>query len=56
MKKDQMTDEDQEIWSAIRYLDPDEKQPGSSAAVMITLLAITLLIGFVLIELRLRAL
>ena len=56
MKKDGMTDEAQEIWSAIRYLDPDEKHSAGSGAVAITLLVLVLLICMVLIELRLRGL
>ena len=56
MKKDEMTDEAQEIWSAIRYLDPDEKYSPGSAAAMIVVLALALVICMVLIELRLRGL
>ena len=56
MKKDQMTEESQEIWSAIRYLDPDEKHSAASAGAMVVLLALVLVICIVLIELRLRGL
>jgi len=56
MKKDQMTEESQEIWSAIRYLDPDEKHLATSAAAMVVVLALVLVICIVLIELRLRGL
>jgi len=54
--KDDMTTEDQEIWSAIRYLDPDEKQNAANAVGMIILLALALLVCIVLVELRLRGL
>ena len=56
MKKDEMTDEAHEIWSAIRYLDPDENHSATSAVAMIVVLVLALLVCIVLIELRLRGL
>ena len=56
MKKDEITDESQEIWSAIRYLDPDEKHSATRAVAMIVVLALALLICIVLVELRIRGL
>ena len=36
--KDRVTDEEEDIWSAIKYLDPDEKhQDGNGAAIVISL-------------------
>ena len=55
MNKDGMTDDPQEIWSAIRYLDPDEKDPEAVVA-MIGSLVLALVIALVVIELRLRGL
>jgi hypothetical protein len=56
--EDEMTDEQQEIWLAIRYLDPDkqdkeERKAGDIAAV-VTVLALVLiaLVGFVLLWVR----
>lgn len=54
--KDDMTREDQEIWSAIRYLDPDEKRTTGRGIAMVVVLALALLVCFVMVELRLRGL
>jgi hypothetical protein len=42
--QDKMADQEQEIWSAIRYLDPDEKDSGADVAGIITVVAILLVI------------
>jgi hypothetical protein len=53
--EDEKIDE-QEIWSAIRYLDPDEKEKGQEAAAVtiIALLAILLICSGVWVLLWLR--
>jgi len=56
MKKDKMTDDPLEVWSAIRYLDPDENHSPANAVAVIIVLALALLICMVLIEIHLRGL
>jgi len=56
--EDEMTDEQQEIWLAIRYLDPDKQDKGErkagDTAALVTVLALVLiaLVGFVLLWVR----
>jgi hypothetical protein len=56
--EDEMTDEQQEIWLAIRYLDPDkqdkEEPKAGNIAALVTVLALVLiaLVGFVLLWVR----
>jgi len=50
-KNDEATVSDQEIWSAIRYLDPDTEETAHNIAVIVTLAAI-FLIGLVCIVLH----
>ena len=56
--EDKMTDEQQEIWSAIRYLDPDkqdkEERKASDIAALFTVVALVLiaLVVFVLLWVR----
>jgi len=56
--EDEMTDEQQEIWLAIRYLDPDkqdkEERKADDIAALVTVLALVLiaLVGFVLLWVR----
>jgi len=40
--EDEMTDQEQEIWSAIRYLDPDEEAKAGYIVAIITVLALLL--------------
>jgi len=49
-----MTDQEQEIWSAIRYLDPDEEDKARDIAAIITAVALLLvaLVVFVLLCFR----
>ena len=54
--KDDMTAQEQEIWSAIQYLDPDDSHKQVDGAVGVILLALAVLICVVLVELRLRGL
>jgi hypothetical protein len=51
-KNDEETVSDQEIWSPIRYLDPDTKTKATNIAVTITLSAIFSCIVCVLLHLR----
>lgn len=48
--------EDEDIWSAIQYLDPDLADEGSNRAVIVTVLAVALLICAIWFSLRLRGL
>ena len=52
--EDEMTDQKQEIWSAIRYLDPDEGDKARDIAAIITAVALLLvaLVVFVLLCFR----
>jgi hypothetical protein len=52
--EDEMTDQKQEIWSAIRYLDPDEEDKARDIAAIITAVALLLvaLVVFVLLCFR----
>jgi hypothetical protein len=52
--EDEMTDQRQEIWSAIRYLDPDEDDKARDIAAIITAVALLLvaLVVFVLLCFR----
>ncbi len=53
--EDEMTDEQQEIWSAIRYLDPDkEEDKAGDIAALFTVVALLLiaLVVFVLLWVR----
>jgi hypothetical protein len=52
---DEETVSDHEIWSTIRYLDPDTETKASNIAVIVTLAAI-FLIGLACIVLHLRGL
>ena len=55
-QNDEETISDQEIWSTIRYLDPDTKIKASNIAVTSTLLAIFSLVCIVCVLLHLRGL
>jgi hypothetical protein len=52
--ENKMTDQEQEIWSAIRYLDPDEEDKARDIAAIITAVALLLvaLVVFVLLCFR----
>jgi hypothetical protein len=53
--EDEMTDEQQEIWSAIRYVDPDkEEDKAGDIAALFTVVALLLiaLVVFVLLWVR----
>ena len=56
MIRSRETERDEDIWSAIQYLDPDLGDNGSNGAVSITVLTVALLIGVILILLHLRGL
>jgi hypothetical protein len=49
-------DDGHEIWSAIRYLDPDKKQEEGNGAAIISILALALAICIVWVWLHLRGL
>jgi hypothetical protein len=51
---DQETISDQEIWPAIRYLDPDAKKDTSDIAVVITLAGLLCIVCIVCVLLHLR--
>ena len=53
--EDEKIDEE-EVWSAIRYLDPDEQEGGKEAktATIIAILALLLIVGVVWVLLWLR--
>ncbi len=42
--EDEMTGQEQEIWSAIRYLDPDEETEAGDIAAIITIVALLFVI------------
>ena len=42
--EDKMTGQEQEIWSAIRYLDPNEEAKAGDMAAIITVVALLLVI------------
>jgi hypothetical protein len=46
----------EEVWSAIRYLDPDEREMEANTATIIAILALLLIVGgvWVLLWLRVR--
>jgi len=52
--EDKMTDQEQEIWAAIRYLDPDGEDKARDIAAFITVVALLLvtLVVFVLLWVR----
>jgi hypothetical protein len=54
--KSEETISNNEIWRAIRYLDPNIKREASDIAVLIILLAIFLIVGIVCVLLHLRGL
>ena len=45
----------EEVWSAIRYLDPDEREMEANTATIIAILALLLIVGGVWVLLWLRA-
>jgi len=49
--QDEMTDQEQEIWSAIRYLDPNEEAKAGDIVAIITVVALLLVILVVCIPL-----
>ena len=49
--EDEMTDQEQELWAAIRYLDPDEEDKERDSAALEALLLIALVV-FVLLRVR----
>jgi hypothetical protein len=51
---DQETASDQEIWRAIRCLDPDAKKDTSNIAAVITLIGLVCIVGVVWVLLHLR--
>ena len=53
---DQETISDQEIWSSIRYLDPDAKKDTSDIAVFITLIDLFCIVCIVCVLLHLSGL
>jgi hypothetical protein len=55
-ERDRETISDQEIWPAIRYLDPDAKKDTSDIAVVITLAGLLCIICIVCVLLHLRGL
>jgi hypothetical protein len=42
--EDDMTDQEQEIWSSVRYLDPDGKDSATNIAAIVTVVAIMVVI------------
>ena len=54
--KGDMSVQEQEIWAAIRYLDPDDKQKPAKSAASVSVLALALLICLVFVLLRVHAL
>lgn len=54
--KGENIDDEHEIWCAIRYLDPDEKEVECNGSAIISLLALVLMICMVWVELNLRGL
>ena len=48
--------EDEDIWSAIQYLDPDLNVEGSNAAVSVAMLFAVLLVCTILLMLKMRGL
>jgi hypothetical protein len=54
--RDEETAPDQEIWLAIRNLDPDRNSPASKIAFVVTLLALIALVCVVWVLLHLRGL
>ena len=48
--------EDEDIWSAIQYLDPDLNVEGSNAAVTVAMLFAVLLVCTILLVLKVRGL
>jgi hypothetical protein len=49
-------EEDEEIWSAIQYLDPDLRDQRTNSTVIVVVLSVALLICAVWVSLRLRGL
>ena len=56
MIRARQTERDEDIWSAIQYLDPDLADKVSNSAVIVAVLAIALLISAIWISLQLRGL
>ena len=52
--KDDMTDQEQEIWAAIRYLDPDGEDKARDIAAFITVAALLLVASVVFVLLWVR--
>jgi hypothetical protein len=53
-REDEKTDQEQEVWSAIRYLDPDEQDKSGDIPAIITVVALLLviLVAFVLLYVK----
>ena len=51
---DEITDQEREIWSAIKYLDPDRKHKEDNGAFIIIPLALALLVCLIWVMLYLR--
>jgi hypothetical protein len=51
---DEITDQEREIWSAIRYLDPDQKHKEDNSAAIIIPLVLALLVFLIWVVLYLR--
>lgn len=56
MIRSRESERDEDIWSAIQYLDPDLGDNGSNSAVTVTALSVVVLIFAIWVLLKLRGL
>jgi hypothetical protein len=55
-REDEKTDQEQEVWSAIRYLDPDEEHKSADIAAIVAVGALLLIILVIFVGLYVRGL
>ena len=53
-REDEKTDQEQEVWSAIRYLDPDEEHKSADIAAIVAVVALLLIILVIFVGLYVR--
>jgi hypothetical protein len=53
-REDEKTDQEQEVWSAIRYLDPDEEHKSTDIAAIVAAVALLLIILVIFVVLYVR--
>jgi hypothetical protein len=53
-REDEKIEEEQEVWSAIRYLDPDEEHKSADVAAIVAVVTLLLIIFVIFVALYVR--